>query len=93
MRVLVETSDAWAPDPVAAAAEIDALLSAAGLDAPQLHHGANEDAWRVLDAAVARGRDARIGLEDTTAMPDGSPARDNAALVAEAQRRISGSAA
>jgi uncharacterized protein (DUF849 family) len=42
----------------------------------------------VLDAAVARGRDVRIGLEDTTAMPDGSTARDNAELVAEAARRM-----
>jgi uncharacterized protein (DUF849 family) len=88
LRVLVETSDAWAPDPVAAAAEIDAALVGAGVTAPQLHHGANQDAWVVLDAALARGRDIRIGLEDTTTLPDGSPARDNAELVAEAARRV-----
>jgi len=90
LRVLVETSDAWSADPVAAAAEIDARLVEAGVGAPQLHHGANDDTWRVLDAAVARGRDIRIGLEDTIAMPDGAPARDNAALVGEALRRIGG---
>ena len=60
-----------------------------GLEAPQLHHGAGHDAWTVLDAALARGRDVRIGLEDTTLMPDGSPARDNEQLVAEAARRLS----
>ena len=93
MRVLVETSDAWTPDAVAAGAEIEAALLAGELTAPQLHHGANADTWRVLDAALRRGRDIRIGLEDTTELPDGSPARDNAELVAEAVRRVSGSAA
>jgi uncharacterized protein (DUF849 family) len=87
LRVLVETSDGGADDPVAAAAEIDELLVAGGLTAPQLHHGAGADAWEMLDAALARGRDVRIGLEDTTLMPDGSVARDNAELVAEAARR------
>src|SRR5918998_595117 len=58
------------------------------LTAPQLHHGAGADAWEMLDAALARGRDVRIGLEDATLMPDGSTARDNAELVAEAARRL-----
>jgi uncharacterized protein (DUF849 family) len=88
LRVLVETSDGGADDPMAAAAEIDELLVAGGLNAPQLHHGAGADAWEMLDAALTRGRDVRIGLEDTTLMPDGSTARDNAELVAEAARRI-----
>jgi uncharacterized protein (DUF849 family) len=89
LRVLVETSDGGADDPVAAAAEIDELLVQAGVSPPQLHHGAGADAWTVLEAALARGRDVRIGLEDTTLMPDGSVARDNAQLVAEAARRMS----
>jgi uncharacterized protein (DUF849 family) len=88
LRVLVETSDGGAEDPVTAAAEIDELLVDGGLFAPQLHHGAGEDAWEMLDAALGRGRDVRIGLEDTTVMPDGSVARDNAQLVAEAARRM-----
>ena len=88
LRVLVETSDGGADDPVAAAAEIDELLVRGGLSVAQLHHGAGTDAWEVLDAALARGRDVRIGLEDTTLMPDGSTARDNAELVAEAARRL-----
>jgi uncharacterized protein (DUF849 family) len=88
LRVLVETSDGGADDPVAAAAEIDDLLVEGGVTAPQLHHGAGADAWAVLDAALARARDVRIGLEDTTLMPDGRTARDNAELVAEAARRM-----
>jgi uncharacterized protein (DUF849 family) len=88
LRVLVETSDGGAEDPVAAAAEIDDLLVEGGVSAAQLHHGARADAWEMLDFAIARGHDVRIGLEDTTVMPDGSTAVDNAALVAEAARRV-----
>jgi uncharacterized protein (DUF849 family) len=82
LRVLVETND------VGTAAEIDAALLAGGVTAPQLHHGANQETWAVLDAGLARGRDIRVGLEDTTTLPDGSTARDNAELVAAAARRI-----
>ena len=38
----------------------------------------------VLAEAVRRSLGARIGLEDTLHLPDGSPATDNAALVAAA---------
>src|SRR5918999_4677475 len=57
LRVLVETGDAGAADPVAAAAEIDELLVQGGVSAPQLHHGAGPSTWPVLDAALARGKD------------------------------------
>ena len=40
--------------------------------------------WAVLERAVAAGRDIRVGLEDTLVLADGSPARDNAHLVAAA---------
>jgi uncharacterized protein (DUF849 family) len=82
MRVLVETND------LDAAGAIGARLEEGGVSAPQLHHGGHTDAWRALDKAIERGRDIRIGLEDTTFLPDGSTARDNAELVAEAARRV-----
>ena len=82
MRVLVETND------IDVAGEIGAALEDGGVSAPQLHHGGHTGAWPALDAAIARGRDIRIGLEDTTLLPDGSQARDNADLVAEAARRV-----
>ena len=43
--------------------------------------------WAVLDAAVPRGREIRIGLEDVLTLPDGRRAPDNAALVVEAVLR------
>jgi len=86
VRVLVEVGDG--PDEPARAFEISRALVAAGVAAPQLHHGEGLTTWAVIDAAAARGHDVRIGLEDTSVLPDGNPARDNAQLVAEAARRI-----
>ncbi|MFZ0217430.1 MAG: 3-keto-5-aminohexanoate cleavage protein [Candidatus Dormiibacterota bacterium] len=66
---------------VAEAAAIDSVLDAAGITTPRLHHGTGQSTWDVLAAAVRRGHDVRVGLEDTLTMPDGTPAVDNAALV------------
>src|SRR5918996_3946578 len=55
LRVLVETSDGGADDPLAAAAEIDELLVAGGVSPPPLHHRARADAWGMLGAAPPPG--------------------------------------
>jgi uncharacterized protein (DUF849 family) len=86
LRVLVEVGDG--PDEPARALEIAATLVAAGVSPPQLHHGEGLTTWAVIDAAAASGHDVRVGLEDTTVLPDGTPARDNAELVAEAVRHV-----
>jgi uncharacterized protein (DUF849 family) len=57
---------------------------------PLLLHGAEATAWPMMDEAIARGYDVRIGLEDTLVLPDGRLARDNAELVTEGMRRSSG---
>ena len=51
---------------------------------PQLWHGYGERTWEVLRAAIAAGHAVRVGLEDVLTLPGGSPAQDNAALVAAA---------
>jgi uncharacterized protein (DUF849 family) len=86
-RVLVEPPSESGPDAVALAADIDAALDAAAIPTPRLHHGSGSATWAVLDAAVLLGRDIRVGFEDTFALPDGSAAADNAALVAAAAAR------
>jgi len=86
-RILVEPPSESGPDAVALAADIDAALDAAAIPTARLHHGNGAAAWTVLDAAVLLGRDIRVGFEDTFALPDGSPAADNAALIAAAALR------
>jgi uncharacterized protein (DUF849 family) len=83
-RVLVEPRSESSAEAVAVADEIDAALDAGGSKVPRLHHGVGPATWAVLDAAVPRGHQIRIGLEDVMTLPDGRRAPDNAALVVEA---------
>lgn len=91
-RVLIESLD---PDPAIAlrdAAEMEAILSAAGIALPQVHHGLDGPCWAVNKRALARGHGIRTGLEDVAVLPDGSPATDNAQLVAAARALIESTA-
>ncbi len=85
LRVMLEPQE---EDPAAALANADAterVLHAAGVRAQLLLHGMEAATWPLLEAALDRGLDVRIGLEDTLRLPDGSLAPDNAALVAAAR--------
>jgi uncharacterized protein (DUF849 family) len=83
-RILVEI-DSAAGDQAAQAAAIDAALDEAGVDGvPRLHHGHDAGTWDVLREAVGHGIDVRVGLEDTTVLPDGAHASANGPLVAAA---------
>ncbi|GAA4088985.1 3-keto-5-aminohexanoate cleavage protein [Nonomuraea soli] len=84
LRVLAEITDT---DPVTAVGSAVALVEELA-GRPILLHGEDDAAWAVLAVAGARGLSTRIGLEDTLRMPDGSPAPDNAALVAAARRLL-----
>ncbi|MGM1060463.1 3-keto-5-aminohexanoate cleavage protein [Saccharothrix sp. Mg75] len=57
----------------------------APLGAPVLLHGEDDSAWPVLDLALARGLDTRVGLEDTLLGRDGETGLTNAQLVALAR--------
>jgi uncharacterized protein (DUF849 family) len=88
LRVLVEPQERNPGQAVATAAAVEDRLIAAGVHLSQLHHGYGIATWAVLAAAVQRGHDVRVGLEDTTELPDGRRARDNRQLVEEAVRLI-----
>lgn len=81
LRVLVEPVDPPPGDALAVVDEIHGALDRAGVGAPRLQHGEGASTWVLLEDAVRRGLDTRIGLEDTLLLPDGSRARDNADLI------------
>lgn len=86
-RVLVEPLD---PDPAIAlrdAAEMEAILSAAGITLPQVHHGFDGSCWAVNQRALVWGHGIRTGMEDVAVLPDGRLAKDNTQLV-EAARSL-----
>jgi uncharacterized protein (DUF849 family) len=92
IRILVELADGLDEDATAVEADriLKVLRDVPGEPVPILLHGQGTSAWPALRRAAELGLQARIGLEDVLTLPDGTPARDNAALVAAA-RSVGGS--
>jgi uncharacterized protein (DUF849 family) len=91
LRILLEPRGATVAAAIASADQMIAVLDKAGITpatTPRLLHGSNATAWGVIDEAARRGYDTRAGLEDTLTLPDGTVAADNAAILAEARRRV-----
>jgi uncharacterized protein (DUF849 family) len=84
-RVLIEPVDVGAADALAVVTEIHDALDRLGLTAPRLQHGDGEATWILLEDAIRRGIDTRVGLEDTVDGPDGARAAGNEALVRAAR--------
>lgn len=83
-RVLIEPLDADQDTALRHAARMEDIVVSAGITLEQVHHGYGWPCWAVNRRALERGHGIRTGLEDVTLLPDGRPARDNAALVAAA---------
>jgi uncharacterized protein (DUF849 family) len=81
VRVLVEPLDADPEQAMEHAAAIEDVLDRAGIGLEQVHHGDGVATWAVAARALKRGHGIRTGLEDTTVLPDGRQAGDNAELV------------
>lgn len=90
LRLLLEPRETNGADALRTVALIERVLDENGVQTPRLLHGRAEAAWPVLEAAVRKGYDIRIGLEDTLLLPDGTQAADNAALVAAAVAIVRG---
>lgn len=89
-RVLLEPLDPEPQDAVAHAAAMERALADAEVGLEQVHHGDDRATWHVMERAVARGHGIRVGLEDTTVLPDGRPAAGNGELVRAAAAMLPG---
>jgi uncharacterized protein (DUF849 family) len=89
-RVLVEPLDADPEAAVEHAAAMEEVLAAAGIELEQVHHGDLVASWAVSEQGARRGHGIRTGLEDTTVLPDGTPASENAELVRAAADLLAG---
>jgi uncharacterized protein (DUF849 family) len=78
--------DSSYPDAAVTIGAIERSLGTRAADVPRLLHGQDKTAWPILDLALRRGYDTRIGFEDTLRLRDGSVAEDNAVLVRGADR-------
>lgn len=84
LRILLEPFEQDLESALQAVEAIEAGLDRGGVKLPRLLHGFNQTAWPVLDLAVSRGYDTRVGFEDILTLRNGSPAPSNAVLVSEA---------
>ena len=87
-RVLIEPLDTDPEVALQHAAAMEEIVLSAGIVLEQVHHGYGIACWAVNRRALDRGHGIRTGMEDVTVLPDGSPARDNADLVAASVRLI-----
>ena len=87
VRVLVEPLDADPERAVAQAAVMEETVAAV-TSLEQVHHGDGIASWAVSVRGLGRGHGIRTGLEDTTVLPDGRTAGDNAELVRVAAAMI-----
>jgi uncharacterized protein (DUF849 family) len=83
-RVLIEPLDADPDTAVQHAAQMEGIVTSAGITLPQVHHGYGVACWAVNRRGLDKGHGIRTGMEDVTVLPDGRPAHDNAELVAAA---------
>jgi uncharacterized protein (DUF849 family) len=88
LRILVEPQDQEMTSALKTALEIESILNHAGLRLATVLHGTDRTAWELLDEAIRRGYDTRIGFEDTLRLPGGRTAQSNAELVREARTRV-----
>jgi uncharacterized protein (DUF849 family) len=86
--VLFEPTSLVPAEAVAVARAASAAVMSAGITVPQVHHGYGLATWDVLRWAIGAGHGVRIGLEDTTVLPDGSVASGNSGLVSAAVRLL-----
>jgi uncharacterized protein (DUF849 family) len=85
LRVMIEPVEVSAADALPLMDAIHAVLDHAEITVPRLQHGDGQATWLLLEDAVRRGIDTRIGFEDTLFLPDGTRAASNAELVAAAR--------
>jgi uncharacterized protein (DUF849 family) len=88
VRALVEPLGGEPAAALAEAAEIEAVLLADEVRIEQVHHGDEIASWAVNRRAIPLGHGIRTGLEDTTVLPDGRQAENNADLVRAAARLL-----
>jgi uncharacterized protein (DUF849 family) len=94
LRILVEVLDGPATAAPRVAGDILHALDDSPLRAiPRLLHGEGEGCWPLVAHAARAGLPTRIGLEDTTAGPDGELVSGNADLVRLALDVMKGNAA
>lgn len=84
LRILIEPMESEMAAAMENVAEIERRLIGVADDVPRLLHGVDSTAWPMLDIAIARGYQGRMGFEDTLWHRTGGLAEGNGGLVKSA---------
>lgn len=88
LRILLEPMERSRDAALQNVAQIERRLVGVAETIPRLLHGSESTAWPMIDVAVSRGYQARMGLEDTLWDPAGALSAGNAHLIETAAKRI-----
>jgi len=86
IRILIEPQEQNIKDALVTVKKIETILDDHKIKVKRLLHGFDLTAWDLVEEAIKRGYDARIGLEDTIFLPWGSEASGNLELAEKALR-------
>ena len=81
LRLLIEPREGALDAALETVRGIERHLDGAGVQTPRLLHGTGATTWSMIELALRRGYDTRIGFEDTLVLPGGRQAHDNAELI------------
>jgi uncharacterized protein (DUF849 family) len=87
-RVLLEPLKASPEEAVEEAEAMEKTLAEAHVTLPRVHHGDQIASWAVNERGARLGHGIRTGLENTTVLPDGRRAQDDAQLVRVARELL-----
>jgi uncharacterized protein (DUF849 family) len=88
IRALLEPQEQELQSALQTVNAIEKALESGPVGLPLLLHGTEATVWPMMDEAIARGYDLRVGLEDTLVLPNGRTAQNNSELIREAMRRV-----
>jgi len=88
LRILIEPQQEEVAAALKTTLEIEDILNHAGVTLATVLHGTDRMAWELLDEALRRGYNIRIGFEDTLRLRNGKTAQSNAELVREARTQV-----
>lgn len=84
IRILIEPVESSIEEALNSVFEIEKVLDDNKINIPRLLHGFDNTVWKLVETAVQKKYDTRVGFEDTIFLPDGKKAKSNAELISYA---------
>lgn len=81
IRILIEPIESSIEEALNSVSEIEKTLDENKVNIPRLLHGFDNTVWKLVETAVQKKYDTRVGFEDTIFLPNCMKAKSNAELI------------